>query len=577
MAKRRTLSVHIKKAVLYVRVSTHWQIDKDSLPVQRKELEYYCRYVLGIDDFVILEDAGYSAKNTDRPAYQEMMTRIRSGEFSHLLVWKIDRISRNLLDFVNMYEELKDLGVVFVSKNEQFDTSTALGEAMLKLTLIFAEMERKVTSERVTDIMLSRADAGKWNGGPSPYAYNITKGDYLIVEEEAVVVRLMFDLYESGKSLLKVARTINAMGYRTRRGYEWSATTVWLIIDNPVYCGTYRYNLRNEQKGSHEWSFREDKDIVYVEDHHPPIVSKEQFKRCQEILDRRNPKKRGTQKTYERKHTHIFAGLLTCGNCGSQMSATIDRARKGGWRPSIYHCAKRRKSHDCKNKYVSDARIGPFVMNYLSNMMKTYKAFGESTTPATLEKKLLRGAALKEVASLERDGLMQTYEAFKHGGNLTEVFTMPAATEQESAPSADERILLENNKRRLERALNRLKALYMYNDAEMSEAEYAAERRKLLDELTGVDERLSHLNSLEENSMLGDPEWMEQASYFLITQELMSKRSISYETLLKAVDSKTIKLFINLTVQNFCILDGKIASITFKSGIIHKFLYKEAQ
>lgn len=577
MAKKRTLSIHIKKAVLYVRVSTHWQIDKDSLPVQRKELEYYCRYVLGIDDFVILEDAGYSAKNTDRPAYQEMMSRIRTGEFSHLLVWKIDRISRNLLDFVNMYEELKDLGVVFVSKNEQFDTSTALGEAMLKLTLIFAEMERKVTSERVTDIMLSRADAGKWNGGHSSYGYQVTKGVYTIVEEEAAVVKMMFDMYEAGKSLLNVARTINAMGIKTRRGHEWSATTVWIVIDNPVYCGTYRYNLRNEQKGSHEWSFREDKDVIYVEDHHPAIISKEQFKRCQEILDRRNSKKRGTPKTYERKHTHIFAGLLTCGICGSQMSATIDRARKGGWRPSIYHCTKRRKSHACQNKYVSDARIGPFVMNYLSNMMKTYKAFGESTTPSTLEKKLLRGPAMKDVAGIEQEGLLQTFEAFKNGGNLTEIFTLPANTEPDAAPVADERNLLENNKRRLERALNRLKALFMYNDAEMSEVEYATERHKLLDELNSVNERLRHLESLTENSMVGDSEWMEQASYFLITQELMSKRSISYETLLKAVDSKTIKLFINLTVQNFCILDGKIASITFKSGIIHKFLYKTDQ
>ena len=108
----------------------------------------------------MFEDAGYSAKNTDRPRYQQMMARLRTGEFSHLVVWKIDRISRNLLDFAAMYEELKRLGVVFVSKNEQFDTSTAIGEAMLKIILIFAELERKMTSERVTAVMLSRANNG---------------------------------------------------------------------------------------------------------------------------------------------------------------------------------------------------------------------------------------------------------------------------------------------------------------------------------------------------------------------------------------------------------------------------------
>ena len=98
------------KVAIYIRVSTHYQIDKDSLQVQRRELIAYAQMVLGIQDYVIFEDPGYSAKNTDRPDYQKMMDRLRTGEFSHLLVWKIDRISRNLLDFANMYQELKNLG-----------------------------------------------------------------------------------------------------------------------------------------------------------------------------------------------------------------------------------------------------------------------------------------------------------------------------------------------------------------------------------------------------------------------------------------------------------------------------------
>ena len=130
------------KAALYIRVSTHFQVDKDSLPFQRQELINYSKYVLGTDSYEIFEDAGYSAKNTDRPAYQDMIARIRKGEFTHLIAWKIDRISRNLLDFSNMYEELKKYGVTFISKNEQFDTSSAMGEAMLKIILVFAELER---------------------------------------------------------------------------------------------------------------------------------------------------------------------------------------------------------------------------------------------------------------------------------------------------------------------------------------------------------------------------------------------------------------------------------------------------
>lgn len=100
-----------------------------------------------------------------------MMTRIRNKEFTHLLVWKIDRISRNLKDFTEMYEELKSDGITFISKNEQFDTSSAMGEAMLKIILVFAELERKLAGERVYSIMLSRAEKGLWNGATVPLGY----------------------------------------------------------------------------------------------------------------------------------------------------------------------------------------------------------------------------------------------------------------------------------------------------------------------------------------------------------------------------------------------------------------------
>ena len=159
------------RVAIYVRVSTLYQVDKDSLPMQKKDLIAYASLLLNTDDYVIFEDAGYSGKNTDRPKFQEMMSQIRQGAFTHLLVWKIDRISRNLLDFASMYNELKELGVIFVSKNEQFDTSTAMGEAMLKIILVFAELERNMTSERVTATMISRANNGLWNGGRVPYGY----------------------------------------------------------------------------------------------------------------------------------------------------------------------------------------------------------------------------------------------------------------------------------------------------------------------------------------------------------------------------------------------------------------------
>ena len=144
-----------KIVALYVRVSTGYQVDKDSLPFQKKELKAYCEHVLHIDKnrIEIFEDAGKSGKNTKRPAFERMMGKVKSGQVSHVIVYKIDRISRNLVDFSLMYDDFKYNNVTFISLNEQFDTSSAIGEAILKIILVFAELERKLTSERVTDVM----------------------------------------------------------------------------------------------------------------------------------------------------------------------------------------------------------------------------------------------------------------------------------------------------------------------------------------------------------------------------------------------------------------------------------------
>ena len=265
-----------KKVAIYIRVSTMHQIDKDSLPMQRKDLIAYAELILGISEYEIFEDAGYSGKNTDRPAFQDMMYRIRNGEFSHVLVWKIDRISRNLLDFAEMYEELQELRVVFVSKNEQFDTSTAIGEAMLKIILVFAELERNMTSERVTAAMISRASNGQWNGGRIPFGYDYDpeSGEFSIREDEAQVCRILKDDYMENKSLTHTSRLLNERGYRTRAGVEWSPTAVWIIASSPFYAGIYRYN---RYKGTDHRTENPEDEWVMVPNHHPAIFTVEEY------------------------------------------------------------------------------------------------------------------------------------------------------------------------------------------------------------------------------------------------------------------------------------------------------------
>lgn len=575
LPKKTIPQIKQKRAAIYARVSTQYQVDRASLPVQRSELVNYAKYALDIPDFVIFEDAGYSAKNTDRPDYQQMMARIRTGEFSHLLVWKIDRISRNLLDFAAMYSELKQLGVVFVSKNEQFDTSSAMGEAMLKIILVFAELERNMTAERVSAVFLSRANDGIWNGGKVPfgYAYDKQTKTFSILEDEAKTVRLIYALYESSKSLVTVSKALNERGIKTRSGSEWSPTTVHTMLSNPFYSGTYRYNYRNESDPHHHVPKKKE-DWILVKNHHPAIVSPEHQASVELILA---SKSYGKNQTYQRKNIHAFAGLLTCGYCGSTMAATIDRARADGWRPSVYICSRRRMSNDCQNKYVSDVTLGPFVLNFFANLIKASNSFGKSTSIETLEKKLLRGDALSIVDHIERPGLEELYNHLRSGFD-EKPFDSLAVNAAEANSDVQERDLLLADKRRLERALKRLNAIYLYGDEEIPGKDFILDRKSITDSLQQIDDRLKELDAAAVFDVsLSDDEFMEKASQFILTQQLLDKRSVNYEKFIRKIDPRIVKDFLNETVSNFCIKDGLTTSVLLKNGIELRFCYKAQQ
>lgn len=574
MPRQKKADINVKKAAIYVRVSTKWQVeDGDSLPMQKEELPKYVQYALGIKDYEIFEDAGFSAKNTDRPGYQRMMAHVRDGEFTHIVVWKLDRISRNLLDFAGMYAELKSLGVVFISKNEQFDTSTAIGEAMLKIILVFAELERNMTSERVSATLISRAQGGQWNGGRIPFGYDHEKGsdEFTIIESEAATVRMIYDKYEEVHSLLRTAQYMNERGMLPRSRIPWNPTTIRIILTNPFYVGTYRYNRFKEATKTHKR--RNESEWIMVPDHHPAIIEASRQEAVIQMLHE-NDYAQNSPKTYERKNVHIFAGLIFCGACGSQFQATIDKVRSGGWRPSIYLCSRHRRFHDCENKYVSDVTLGPFIMNFISNYIRAQRNFGRSTSVEILERKLLRGEYFGGVR-IDRQSLEDIHASFRVACFGDAPYQPREAQETASLPSEKE--MLDDERRRLERALNRLKAIYLYSDGGMKESEYFSEHNTLAARLQSVNERLAVLIAASENQddEPDDERFMEQASFLVITEELLSKRFVNYEKVIRILDKRTVKLFINSVIQKIVIFDGKTSEIVFKNGITVKFLYSE--
>lgn len=556
-----------EKVALYIRVSTHYQIDKDSLPFQRRELVNYAKYVLGIDDYVIFEDAGYSGKNTDRPQFQDMMSRIRQGEFTHLLVWKIDRISRNLLDFTNMYEELKEYNCTFVSKNEQFDTSSAMGEAMLKIILIFAELERKLAAERVYSIMLSRAEKGLWNGAPTPLGYDYDEDmEFPVVNKgEAEVVRFIFEEYLRTKSTGEVKHSLEKKGYKTKRDANWGTKVIGDILKNPFYIGTYRYNYRYSPHGK----IRPESEWIVLEDNHEAIVDKDTFNKCQELLKSNAGLRTGRR---VKKHIHVFSGLVFCPNCDLRYTASADRPRKDGYAPSRYRCytfVHNKKEYATCTNTIGEVVLGPFIFRYIFNLVKAVEVIKDKgkMTDARLEKILLKGDEFSEVAGIVADDLEDIINIV-----LNKAETATEVKEKETILNKVENDFLQQEKKLL-RALDRLEDLYLFSDDSMPEKDYLLKKQELDSKLRRLRGEFKSDFQEKKKVYSGDLDFIEKATKYLMLEGILNEK-VYYNDMVKVVDKNIIKAYVNALIKKVLVDDGKVLSIEFANGMVHRFIYK---
>ena len=570
--KKTTAQVRETKVAIYIRVSTIHQIDRDSIPMQKRDLAAYCQLILGTDNYEFFEDAGYSGKNMDRPAFQEMMHRVRREEFTHILVWKIDRISRNLLNFAEMYEELRSLRVTFISKNEQFDTSTAMGEAMLKIILVFAELERNMTSERVTATMVSRANNGQWNGGRIPfgYSYDSESQIFSIREDEAAVCLELKDLYIENQSLIHTARALNEKGYKTRAGVDWTPTSVWIIASSPFYAGIYRYN---RYKGTEHRTVNPEDEWVMIRNHHPAIFTEEEHNMICSILKRNA---RNLENHVGRKRisysTHVFQGILYCGKCGNKMTSTSGRKNSAGYRTSVYGCPLYRKSKSCDNAYVSDVIIGEFLINYILNMLSAKRTFSTIESPEALQSLLLRGSTFSEIASIEENGLHEFFNLLsRYGSDRSFVFSVKNPRKKRATVNP-EIASLKKEKEKLERAMQRLQDLYLYSDQSISEKDFIIRKSEITSHLKEINAKLGVMNS-DPDTILSDEDFIKQASHLLIQKELKDKKYIYYKDLASSVDPEILKTYMNTILDTVYVEDGKVTSITFKNGLTHRFIY----
>ena len=316
------------RVALYIRVSTAVQFEKgNSVPEQKKRLQSYCES-RGWNQYDFFIDPGHSGSNMDRPGLQKLITCIR--KYDLVLVYKLDRLSRNQRDILYLIEDVFNKnGVEFNSITENFDTSTPVGKLMLSMMGAFAELERQQINERMMMGRIASAEKGNWRGGSGvPFGYRYIprnkggSGSLTIDDFEASMVRKAFDLFELGYSFGGIRTELNNCGFRTSNAY-----VIHQMLMNPVYIGMVRYAGETYQG------------------HHEPIIAPAQFEHVQLLLNQKEPPKR--------REKHLLTGFLRC-SCGSRVS--YHSFQKSGKRYEYYECYTRMsrkgmaKADKCTNK-----------------------------------------------------------------------------------------------------------------------------------------------------------------------------------------------------------------------------------
>lgn len=337
---------------LYARQSVE---KTDSISIE-SQLEY-CRFETHGNAYKEYTDRGYSGKNTKRPAFEEMMDDIKNGIISRVIVYKLDRISRSILDFENMIDLFQKYHVEFVSSTEHFDTSTPIGRAMLNICIVFAQLERETIQKRITDAYYSRCRRGFYMGGRIPYGFSktdtvidgIRTSMYVPVPEEAAQIRLMYSLYaDSGHSLSDIVTHFHEHGILHLRGGSWNTARISDMLRNPVYVkadadvynffrsqGTKIINPVSDFTGRNacylykgtESSPRKQSDLTdreLVLAPHEGIVSSRDWIRCR----LRCLSSRKSARTCKAKHSWL-AGKLKCGCCGHSLTIVKADTRRG--------------------------------------------------------------------------------------------------------------------------------------------------------------------------------------------------------------------------------------------------------
>lgn len=347
------------RAAIYVRVSTLDQAEEGySIDEQIDKLKKYCE----VKDWQVIEiytDPGFTGSNLDRPGLKKLLRDIENKRIETVLVYKLDRLSRSQKDTLYLIEDVfVSNNVSFVSLNENFDTSTAFGKAMIGILAVFAQLEREQIKERMQMGKLGRAKSGKamsWNF--EPFGYTHKNDSYEINQLESVIVKQMFNEYLNGLSITKLKDKLNSEGH-IGKDIDWSYRSIKFILTNPIYCGFTKY-----------------KDQLF-EGNHTPIISKEIFDNVQTQIKIRQTeayKKNNNPRPFQAKY--MISGLVRCGHCGAALGLHQYGVKKDGTRTKIYKCHSKskkkstmKKADFCPSKDYKQEELEDLILNEIEKL-----------------------------------------------------------------------------------------------------------------------------------------------------------------------------------------------------------------
>lgn len=410
----------MKIVAIYTRKSK--QTEKgESIDTQIKLCEDYVKRIfIGEELKTILynEGEGVSGGDSERKKFNELITDAKNEKYNVLICYRLDRVARSVADFSDLIEELNNNNISFISVKEQFDTTTPMGRAMMYIASVFAQLEREISAERITDNMRELAKSGRWLGGTTPTGYKSTsyevmnikeynennevetklKKAYMLqeIEEEMIIIKTIFQKYLEFKSLTAIEAYLVNNNLKTKTQKNFSRFALKAILTNPVYAKNdkdmYHYFINNGVEiyfGESEFDglsgimaynkthqikhkARKRKDItewIVAVGKHKGVINGKDWIKVQSLL---NVNK---NKAYRmpRKNEALLTGLITCKECGSSMRPRLYANRKDedGNIRFFYGCIlkEKSKSQKCKGQNIDGNKLDKLLIKKIKELM----------------------------------------------------------------------------------------------------------------------------------------------------------------------------------------------------------------